>query len=214
MITDLTLDYIEVVPGGAAGELPLVITLHGRGADANDLADLAPALDSGGYRFVFPNAPGKWEFMPGYAQGYTWFDGWPPAGESFGRSRELLLKFIAEVRERYATPWSKIVITGFSQGALMALDVAWRLPEKIAGVVAMSGALHEEETPDVSSRKDLPVLVVHGSEDEVIPVIASRRSRMVLESHGVKVQYQEFPMGHWVVPEEIQVVREFVKSVL
>jgi phospholipase/carboxylesterase len=211
---DLSLSYVESIPGSKSGELPLVITLHGRGADANDLADLAPAMDGSGYRFVFPNAPTRWEFMPGYAQGYTWFDGWPPEPGSIETSRELLVRFIGELRDRYSTPWNGIVLTGFSQGAMMSLDAAWRLPEKIGGVVAMSGGLYEDGIPDFAARPDIPLLIVHGAEDEVIPVNAARRARMVIEAAGVNVEYHEFPMGHWVTPESIKVVGDFVKKIL
>ena len=71
----LPLKYVLRVPSGKsdADELPLVILLHGRGADANDLADLAPYIDRG-YRFVFPNAPKAWEAGPGMTFGFTWFD--------------------------------------------------------------------------------------------------------------------------------------------
>ncbi|HUP45438.1 MAG TPA: hypothetical protein VM779_07990, partial [Thermoanaerobaculia bacterium] len=69
-------------------EMPLVMVMHGRGADANDLADIAPALDGPvGYRFVFPNAPKPFEAYPGMTFGYTWFDGWPPSAESIAASR-------------------------------------------------------------------------------------------------------------------------------
>jgi len=68
---DLSLRYVLNVPSGKADdiEMPMVIVMHGRGADANDLADVAPMIDDG-YRFVFPNAPKKFEPMPGYSFGY------------------------------------------------------------------------------------------------------------------------------------------------
>jgi phospholipase/carboxylesterase len=201
---DLSLKYVLSIPGGTpgSGEMPLVVVLHGRGADAFDLADIAPSLD-GGYRFVFPNAPKPFEPYPGMAFGWSWFDGWPPEGRSFPESRAAMLKFLDEIRDRY--PTSKLVIAGFSQGALMALDLGFRIDA--AGIVAMSGALHEGEMPELSPR---PVLIVHGTGDDVIPVIAARRTRLVLEEHGLAPEYHEFPMGHWVTPESLAVVREFL----
>src|SRR2546430_2102539 len=99
---DLALTYVIRAPSDIA-ELPLVFVLHGRGADANDLADLAPMMGTG-YRFLFPNAPEPFEPAPGFRFGYTWFEGWPGERSSFVRSRNLLLKFIDEVLERYPTP--------------------------------------------------------------------------------------------------------------
>ncbi|HEY8131086.1 MAG TPA: alpha/beta hydrolase [Thermoanaerobaculia bacterium] len=188
-------------------ELPLVFVLHGRGADANDLADLAPMMGSG-YRFVFPNAPEPFEPAPGFRFGYTWFDGWPAERNSFLRSRNLLLKFIDEVLEKYPTPPGKVVLSGFSQGGMMALDVGFRTKHKPAGIVVMSGALYEENPPNFSP--EIPVFIVHGTDDDMIPVLAARRTRRILESHGIEPEYHEFPMGHYVTPESIAVVRDFI----
>ena len=210
LIRDLSLSYELRVPEGAADSdpLPLVFVLHGRGADAQDLADLAPMIGHK-YRYVFPNAPAPFEPAPGFQFGYTWFDGWPAEPESIRKSRALILKFIDEVLERYPTPPGKVILSGFSQGGLMSLDVGFRIPEKLAGIVVMSGALYEQDPPPFSG--DLPVLIVHGNADDMIPVLAARRTRRVLESHGVEPEYHEFPMGHFVTPESIGVVADFVR---
>ncbi|HEU4522092.1 MAG TPA: alpha/beta hydrolase [Thermoanaerobaculia bacterium] len=195
--------------------MPLVLVMHGRGADANDLADLAPALDGpGGYRFVFPNAPKPFEAYPGMAFGYTWFDGWPPSAGSIAASRELLSRFLEEVTKRYPTPPGKILLAGFSQGALMALDAGLRTKTPIAGIVAMSGGLYEENLPDLTAKKNLPILIVHGTADDVIPLPAARRARQFLERHGIQPEYGEFPMGHHVTAESIAVVADFLRRQL
>jgi phospholipase/carboxylesterase len=212
---DLSLKYVLNVPGGRSDseEMPLVILIHGRGADAYDLADIAPMLDGpGGYRFLFPNAPKPFEAYPGMTFGWTWFDGWPPAGNSFFESRDLLLTFLGEVTKRY--PTSKTVVAGFSQGALMSFDVGYRTDVDIAGVIAMSGAIFEGDLPDFRAHKDLPVLIVHGAQDDVIPVLAARRARRILEEHGIEPEYHEFPMGHHVTPESMDVVRAFLARVM
>jgi phospholipase/carboxylesterase len=196
-------------------KLPLIIMMHGRGADAHDLADVAPLLDGpGGYRFVFPNAPRPWEAQPGMTFGFTWFDGWPPRGESFRQSRRLVLAFLDAVVKRYPTPEGKLIISGFSQGALVALDVGFRTKQQVAAIVAMSGAIYEDELPDLDSNRDKRVLLVHGTNDEVIPVNAARRTRRVLEDHGIEPEYHEFPMGHQLTEESIAVVAEFISRSL
>jgi len=189
-------------------EMPLVFVLHGRGADANDLADLAPMMDGpGGYRFVFPNAPEPFEPTPGFQFGYTWFDGWPAEPDSFLRSRTLLLRFIDDIVAQLPTPPGKVVLAGFSQGGMMSLDVGFRTKQRLAGIVVMSGALNEGEMPEFA---EIPVLIVHGTEDDMIPVLAARRARRVLEQHGIQPEYHEFPMGHFVTPESMAVVRDFL----
>jgi phospholipase/carboxylesterase len=209
---DLSLRYVLNVPSGKPddAELPLVLVMHGRGADANDLADLAPMIDDG-YRFVFANAAKKFEPMPGYSFGYSWFDGWPPEGDSIIQSRTKLLALIEELVERYPTPEGKIVIAGFSQGGMMALDVGFRTSQPIAGIICMSGAIYEADMPPL---RNLPVLIIHGTEDEMIPLFGARRTRFVLEENGVRPEYHEFPMGHHVTEESMAVVRGFLGRVL
>ena len=210
---DLSLRYVLNVPSAKPDDtpLPLLVFLHGRGADANDLADLAPMVDSPeGYRFVFANAPAPFEPYPGMTFGFSWFDGWPPSRESIHESRELLLRFLDEIAGRYPPKNGKIVLAGFSQGGLMALDVGFRTPKPLAGIVVMSGGLYEEELPDLAARREQRVLIVHGTLDDMIPVVAARRARRVLEDHGVEPEYHEFPMGHHVTPESMAVVADFI----
>ncbi len=213
---ELPLRYVLNVPSGRTNDkLPLVIMMHGRGADAYDLADIAPMLDSGsGYRFMFPNAPKPWEAYPGMTFGFTWFDGWPPQGGVFAESRKLILDFLEAVTQRYPTSEGKIIVSGFSQGALMALDTGFRTTQKLAGIVAMSGALHEGDLPDLDSHREIPVLLVHGTNDELIPVTAARRARRVLEDHGIVAEYHEFAMGHQVTEESMAVVANFIHRCL
>jgi phospholipase/carboxylesterase len=212
---DLTLRYVLNVPSGKPddAEMPLVLLMHGRGADANDLADLAPMIDDG-YRFVFPNAAKQFEPAPGYTFGWSWFDGWPPEGNSIVDSRTKLLALIDELVARYPTPKGKIIIAGFSQGGMMAIDVGFRTEQNVAGIVVMSGAIYEAGMPDLRAQKDLPILLIHGTQDDMIPVLAARRTRHILEEHGVRPEYHELPMGHHVTPESMEIVREFLGRVL
>jgi len=210
---DLPLKYVLNVPTGRGddAEMPLVIVMHGRGADANDLADLAPVIDGDGYRFLFPNAPKPFEAYPGMAFGFTWFDGWPPEGDSIDESRRLILQFIDDALDRYPTPAGKLILAGFSQGGLMALDAGLRTQQAHAGIVVMSGALFEDDLPNLSSRKGERVLILHGMDDEVIPVIAARRTRNVLEENGLQPEYHELPMGHWVTEESMRLAGDFIR---
>lgn len=213
----LPLRYILAAPEGTPDheEAPMVIVMHGRGADANDLADIAPVVDAGaGFRYVFPNAPKPWEAAPGMTFGFTWFDGWPPRGNSIAESRALLLEFIDGVTKRYPTPPGKLVVAGFSQGALMALDAGLRVDPPVAGVVVMSGGLYEEDLSHLRAKRTVPVLIVHGTMDDVVPVNAARRARRVLEEHGFDPEFHEFPMGHHLTPESMEVVASFVRRVL
>lgn len=209
---DLSLQYILTVPSGKPDSepMPLVIVLHGRGADANDLADIAPSLDGpGGYRFVFPNAPHAFPWG-----GYTWFDGWPPERDSVIASRKKLLHFLEEITARYPVADGKIILSGFSQGGMMSLDAGFRTDEELCGIVVMSGVLFEQDAPDFKARPDQKILIAHGTGDDVIPVIAARRARALLEAAGVQPEYHEFPIGHNVSLEELAVIQKFMKGCL
>ena len=212
-MTDLSLRHVMTVPSGRrdTDPMPVVMLLHGRGADANDLADLAPLLDSPpGFRFVFPNAPKPFEPYPGMTAGWTWFDGWPPAHDSVLASRTTLLRFCEEIRALY--PEASLVIGGFSQGAMMSLDAGVRMSPPPAAIVALSGGLYEPDLPPLPD--GLPVLLAHGSYDDVVPVTYARRARRVLEDAGLAVTYHEYPMAHQIVQEEADVVREFLAQAL
>jgi phospholipase/carboxylesterase len=209
------LKYLVRTPSGQpdTASLPLVLVMHGRGADANDLADLAPMIDPpGGARFVFPNAPKAFEAAPGMIFGYTWFDGWPPRGNSLQEARAAVLELLDELVARYPTPPGKLIVSGFSQGGLMAIDVGYRTRQAVAGIVVMSGAIAEDDAPDFEAKKEIPVLIVHGTDDDMIPVLAARRARRLLEQHGIEPEYHEFPMGHHVTPESMAVVRNFMAA--
>jgi phospholipase/carboxylesterase len=212
---DLSLQYVLNVPSGKADDaaLPLVVILHGRGADANDLADIAPWIDRG-YRFVFPNAPRPFEPSPGMSFGFSWFDGWPPARAAVVESRGRILDFLGEITERYPVDGDRIVLAGFSQGAMMAMDAGFRAARPPRGIVMMSGVLFEDDVPQFEARRDQKVLIVHGTDDDVIPIRAAWRARAVLEEHGLEPEYHEFAMGHNVTPESMAVVGDFLHRCL
>lgn len=214
-LDDLSLRYVVNTPTGRpeTDEMPLVLIMHGRGADAHDLADISPMIDGpGGYRFVFPNAPNAWEPSPGMSFGYTWFEGLPPELKSLTASRRLVADFMEQIVTRFPTPPGKVVLGGFSQGALMALDVGLRMTDRVAGIVAMSGALDEQDLPDLSLHKDQRVLIVHGTGDEMIDVNLARRARRTLQRHGLNPEYHEFAMGHQVTQESMSAVAGFIRK--
>jgi len=213
-LNGLPLDTVEVVAHErSTSSLPLVIVLHGRGADNRDLADLAPLIDpAGNWRFLFPNAPKPFEPVPGQRFGYSWFNGWPPDRASVGESRAILQGYIDDVQKRFGVSDGRTVLAGFSQGGMMSLDSGFRRPANLAGVIVMSGGIYEEELPELKAHSATPVLVVHGTEDDVLPVLLARRTRRVLEDHGIEPEYHEFAMAHQVSQESMEKVAGFLAS--
>lgn len=213
---DLTLSYLESTPGGLAGAGdPLVFLIHGRGADANDLAPLASLI--GGdrpYRFIMPDAPRRFAPAPGMELGYTWFDGYPPEPSSVQESREKFATFLTEIQQRYEVESSRILLCGFSQGALIVLDAGLRSDEQIAGIVALSGGIDEANLPDDAILSKPPVLMIHGTRDQMIPVEVARQTRKILQRADIEAEYHELPIGHEISEEEIRMISRFVRKAL
>ena len=116
-------------------------------------------------------------------------------------SRQLLLSFIAEASAAYGADPARIYLMGFSQGAIMSASVVLTRPDLIAGAVLMSGRILPEIRPliaPVARLTGLPLLVVHGTEDNVLPIDHGRASRALLESLPVQLDYREYPIGHTI----------------
>lgn len=123
-------------------------------------------------------------------------------------SRQLLNEWLQSLEKNTKVPLSRTVLAGFSQGAAMTLDVGLSLP--LAGLVALSGYLH----PLTNSLKNHapPVLIIHGRQDQVVPLWAAQSARNALVAAGATVHYQEFDLGHEIKPIVLTLVRSFVRT--
>jgi len=108
----------------------------------------------------------------------------------------------------------RVVLLGFSQGAVMSLGTQALQPESVAGVIALSGYFPIEVEPDAGNLVGRPALVAHGTHDDIIPVEAGRRTRDLLERHGVDLTYREYPMAHHVSAEEMAEARAWLNRLL
>ncbi len=178
---------------------PLLLLLHGIGSNEADLFGLAPYLDE---RFLLVSARAPVVMGQG---AYGWFNiEFTPQGmtvdiEQAKQSLALLPGFIAELVNTYEVNAKCIYVAGFSQGAMMSLALALSRPERIAGVVAMSGRFPAQVLAGELDRQalaGLPVLVTHGIYDAVLPIESGRAIRQQLAMLGVACAYHEYPMGH------------------
>ena len=104
---------------------------------------------------------------------------------------------------------------GFSQGAIMSASVALTLPDLVTGVALMSGRILPEIQPLMAASEKLeglPILVVHGIVDTVLPINHSRASRQLLASLPVELTYHEYPMGHEVSQESLADVSSWLSA--
>ena len=196
------------VPAGD-GPFPTIVALHGWGASAHDLIGLAPFLHRGSALVLCPEGPVSFEVGPGMV-GHGWFPlagtgGGAPDPRAFQRGADLLQRFLDEALARYPVERRKVVLAGFSQGGVMAYELALREPGRFAGLVALSSWLPAPLVPPKQPEHEgLPVLVVHGTEDPMIPVERARESRDALIRLGVGLTYREFEMGHEIRPEALR----------
>ncbi|GIT92196.1 phospholipase [Jannaschia pagri] len=199
----------------------LVIFLHGYGANAADLIGLADPLEPHmpGTAFLAPDAPEACAGVPG---GYQWFpipwiDGSSEEESMEGMDRAVgdLTVFLDEAMAREGVSPEQVVLFGFSQGTMMSLHVAPRRADAFAGVVAFSGRLLKPETlaDDVQSRP--PILLVHGDQDEVVPVQSLPAAAEALEGAGFDRVYAHIQKGtgHGIAPDGLQVALAFMRDV-
>jgi phospholipase/carboxylesterase len=194
-----------------------VVWLHGLGADGHDFEPVVDELrlpETLGVRFVFPHAtPRPITINQGYVMrawydivGYDFSCGVDAAG--IRASQQQVEKLIAHEIAQGITP-SRIVLAGFSQGGVIALETGLRYPEKLAGIIALSTYVAlPAELP--AARDPIPILMAHGTRDTVVPYALAMHSRRVLESKGYAVDWLSYPMPHSVCAEEIAAIREWL----
>lgn len=201
----------------AEGPPPLLLLLHGVGSNEQDLFGLTPYLDRRAL-VVSARAP----VMLGQGA-YGWFNiELTPRGivADLGQAKkslEALPGFIDELVETYGADERGVYLLGFSQGAMMSLALMLTRPERLAGVVAMSGRLPEQVLEHPHDRKALagmPVLVTHGLYDTMLPVENGRAARKHLETLPVKLTYREYPMAHEVSMESLRDVSHWLAATL
>lgn len=189
-----------------------VITLHGRGTSGRDLMPVADAIDLPYLRWVFPDAPFP---FPDLLGGMMWYGSTTGNTFEIQTSRKLLFDLLDHLIQKDHVPSENIALLGFSQGAVMSLDVGLRYPKRMGALIALSGFL---AAPDKLKReksrasKSIPILLAHGTMDDVVPVNGSRDAQNTLLAEGYSPEFKEYPMGHQIIPEEITLVRHYLKA--
>jgi phospholipase/carboxylesterase len=215
MTSQLNGPRLPPASGGQAKQL--VIFLHGYGADGNDLIGLGRewARFLPNAAFVSPHAP---EALPGgMLGGRQWFGltmrserEWE---EGVVKAQPVLEAFVTSEASRMQLSMGAVALAGFSQGTMMALQVGLRLAEPVAAIVGFSGHLAGASRLAAEVKSKPPVLLIHGSDDEVIPVPAIHHARTALAAAGVPVQWQIRPgLGHGIDPEGLLAAGLFLRA--
>lgn len=219
----MTLDTIEIE--SAPHPTAAVIWLHGLGADGNDFVPIVHEIDlhdCPAIRFVFPHAPTMPVTVNGGYVMRAWYD---ILGTDIVRredegglrkSQRAVEALIAREIAR-GIPAERIILAGFSQGCAMTLQTGLRHPQKLAGLLCLSGyvPLHDMIAAERhAANQATPVFMAHGRGDPVIPVLRAEQSRDLLKSLGYDVEWHEYMMPHSVCAEEIDDIGNWLRKVL
>ena len=203
----------------------VVILLHGLGADGHDFAGLVHELNLKGcqaIRFVFPHAPSIPVTVNGGLAMPAWYDitdtdlitGQDAAG--IQKSELAILALIAHEIER-GIPNERIVLSGFSQGAAMALHTGLRLPFPLAGIMALSGYLPLADRLAIErapANALTPIFIAHGTQDSVVIHKRGEETRDTLRALSYQVQWHSYENEHNVTSEEVEDMGAFLRLVL
>lgn len=200
----------------------IVVFVHGYGANGADLLGLADPLGEHlpDTLFVAPDAP---ETIPGMPSGLQWF----PIPWLDGSSEEEAMRGMAAavddlnafldalMVDEDVLP-EQVVLFGFSQGSMMSLHVAPRRPDPVAGIVAISGRLLSPETLVDEAVSRMPVLLVHGDADDVVPPQSLPQAAEALQSAGFQEVYAHVMKGtgHGIAPDGLGVALAFMRDKL
>jgi len=203
---ELSGPFIPPARGGLASSL--IVLLHGWGADGNDLADLAHPISVRfpGAAFFVPNGPAPCRMNPA---GREWFDiddrvNGPVA------AAPVIDAAIAAALADLNLPASAFALAGFSQGGMMSLHCGLRHPEPAAAIISFSGALllHEDLADGATYP---PVLLVHGTDDQVVPFSLQAASRDVMQSRSIEVEAVAcHRLGHGIDPDGLSAAIAFL----
>ncbi len=198
-----------------------VVVLHGWGAPGDDLVPLAEALKRPGVRFFVPAAP-----LPEMGGGRAWWHLDPntrpphastdqlPAGfrptPDVIAARAAVQALIATAVDTYAP--TSVALVGFSQGAMLSMDVALAGAPGVDRVAAMSGVLLVDSLPGLSAAHPTRprFLLSHGRQDPVVPFASGTRAKELLEQHGFPVTWRPFDGGHEIPRPVLADVERFL----
>lgn len=200
-----------------------VIWLHGLGADGSDFAGVVPMLafaQKHQTRFILPHAPVRpitinmGYSMPGWYDIYSLGDFKREDLDGMAESAAMIEALIAE-QINAGIPPQRIILGGFSQGGAMSLFTGLRYQQALAGIFCLSAYLPAKD--QVTTLVDevnhkTPILMCHGVEDSVVPILAGEQSHEALMRAGFDVEWHHFHMDHSVCPEEITVIADWIEA--
>ena len=187
-----------------------IIAIHGWKGDEYVFEQVAKLINLENSEWFFPRAPYKADS----GNGNSWFGGNDEAGWEFDKTFDGMNNLINKIQKRGYSP-SKIFLIGFSQGACLAIDFALRLPFSIGGIVAIAGFIKFkerflEEASNESS--DTPILLMHGNQDDIIPIKAGKTAYNILLERGYPIHFENYNAKHKIPLKKMNLINEFINQ--
>ncbi len=209
------MDLVHAVfaPAGD-GPHPAILATHGWGSNALDLLSLAPYVARGRCLMLAPQGPVEVEI--GAVNGYGWYQlrpGAPPDLEAMSEAADRLMKLVDAALERYPIDPRKLIVMGFSQGGVMAYNLALRHPDRFVGLVAIATWFPEELAQYAGDRAALarmPAMVLHGRADDMVQIAKARDSVERLREFRMPLMYREYDCAHEITVDAIRDLSAFL----
>jgi phospholipase/carboxylesterase len=214
--TEKGLDYDLHRPDGAGSDSTVAVLLHGRGSHKGDLQALVPVLPDD-WVVVTPQAPfpgAEWGYGPGWAW-YRYVAESRLVEETLDESLALLDGFIDELPDIVGFTPGHIVLGGFSQGGTTSIAYALSRPGVVKAALNFSGFVADSLVlpRGADAESATPVFWGHGTSDPNIPFQMAISGRQALTEAGVPLVQADFPIGHWILPEEVHEAVAMVESI-
>jgi phospholipase/carboxylesterase len=207
MTLELPLSFLHRPAAAATARPWLLVLMHGVGSNEKDLFGLAPYVPANFHVLSLraPNVMG-----PG---SYAWFEfGVIPNGERVineaqeAASRETLARLVASAAQQFGIPSERVVVSGFSQGGIMALSLLLTQPALLKGAMVLHSRLLPQVLPFVAPSEALQgrrLWVSHGTRDQVIPLANAHATRTFVKTLPLGLHYAEFPNAHEITADEL-----------
>ena len=213
---ELSLEYQVREPKIIVDKNPLLLLLHGYGSNDSDLFSFATELPDE-YYVISARAPYDLQYGS-----YAWyainFDADQNKFSDHDQailSRDLVVRFIEELKVKFPIDSSNITIIGFSQGSILSYSIALSYPNIVQRVGALSGYLNLDINSENYQNNDfsnLKIFASHGTVDQVIPVEWARKTDPILKSLGINSTYKEYPIGHGVSPQNFFDLKDWLQG--
>jgi phospholipase/carboxylesterase len=213
----ITLTGPAAMPTSGNKPKQIVILLHGLGADGNDLFGLVQYFQEvlpEAY-FISPDAPFACDMAPFGKQWFSLQDRSEAAlVKEVKASAVVINQFIDQLLEKFELNDNQVALIGFSQGSMLSLYTALRRPKALMGVLAYSGALLAPNSLATELVSKLPICLLHGKQDNIVPFEAFEEALAALQKYKVEVHgYSSEHLGHGIDPSGVEIGTRFLKEI-